>query len=89
MTTQANIRQDSSLIFQMMQRLGIDPAGGVLPQSGLRYIAAHRNCDGCDSKPACRKWLDAHEVAAFAPPFCPNGDTFFALHYDQHRVDGR
>jgi hypothetical protein len=72
------------LILEMMNRLGIEPAGGALPQYGLRYAAAMRNCEACGSKGACRKWLHAHEVARLAPPFCPNGDTFFELQFDQH-----
>ena len=77
------------LIFEMMGRLGIDRAGAVVPQFALRYVVAERNCAQCGAKPACLKWLDAHEAAAFAPPFCPNADTFFTLQYDQHRLDGR
>ena len=74
------------LVGAMMQRLGIEPAGGVLPQYALRYAAARRNCEACAAKPACRMWLDAHEVAPFAPHFCPNGDAFFELQYDQHKL---
>ena len=74
------------LIAQMMERIGVDPAGGVLPQYSLRYAAARRNCAACKSKPACLKWLDTHAVAYLAPMFCPNADVFFELQYDQHRV---
>jgi hypothetical protein len=77
---------ETLLIGEMMQRLGIEPAGGVLPEYVMRYVAAEHNCEGCASKPACRKWLAAHEVAAFAPDFCPNGATFFELQYDQHKL---
>ena len=77
------------LIFGMMNRLGVDPAGGVLPQSALRYAVAQQNCERCQSKPACRKWLDAHEAAAFAPEFCPNGDTFFEIKFDERSRGGR
>jgi len=74
------------LIGEMMERLGVEPAGGVLPEYALRYAAAEHSCAACASKPACAKWLAAHEVAAFAPDFCPNGDTFFELQYDQHKL---
>jgi len=77
-------RRQTLLISEMMNRLGIEPGGGVLPQYGLRYAAAERNCAECGAKAACRKWLHAHEVARLAPPFCPNGDTFFELQFDQH-----
>jgi hypothetical protein len=70
----------------MMRRLGVEPAAGVLPQFSLRYTAARRNCAACQSKAICLKWLDAHEVAHLAPSFCPNGDTFFELQYDQHKI---
>jgi len=77
-------RQESLLMFEMIDRLGIEAGGGALPQYALRYAAAARSCEACGSKSACRKWLHAHEVARFAPPFCPNGDTFFELQFDQH-----
>jgi Family of unknown function (DUF6455) len=77
-------REDPLLIFEMMNRLGIEPAGGVLPQYALRYMAARRSCEACAAKPSCRLWLDAHEVAPFAPHFCPSGDTLFELQFDQH-----
>jgi hypothetical protein len=78
--------EEPLLIGEMMNRLGVEPAAGILPQYALSYAAARRNCENCDSKAACRKWLAAHEVAVFAPPFCPNGDTFFELHFDQHKL---
>src|SRR5205809_2787 len=74
------------LIGAMMNRLGLERAGGVLPKYALRYAAARRNCESCASKSACRMWLDAHAVAPFAPPFCANGDALFELQYDQHRL---
>jgi hypothetical protein len=74
------------LIGEMMTRLGVEPAGGVLPQYALSYAYAQRNCANCAAKEACRKWLAAHEAAAFAPPFCPNGDVLFELQFDQHRL---
>ena len=78
--------EQTLLISRMMERLGIELAGGVLPQYALRYAVARRSCEACKTKPACQKWLDAHEVAHLAPVFCPNADTFFELQYDQHRV---
>ena len=86
MTTNAGDSGPVFLIGAMMNRLGVEPAGGVLPQYALRYAAARRKCEACASKPACRMWLDAHEVAPFAPAFCPNGDAFFELQYDQHKL---
>ncbi len=74
------------LIGEMMSRLGIEPAGGVLPQYALRYAAARQACAACKSSAACRMWLAAHEAAAFAPSFCPNGDTLFELQFDQRKA---
>lgn len=79
-------KEEPLLVGEMMRRLGIEPAGGVLPQYALRYAAARRTCENCADKPACRRWLAAHEAAAFAPPFCPNGDTLFELKFDQRKA---
>jgi len=35
-------------------------------------------------KHACREWLKtAPQALHFAPKFCPNGDIFFELQFDQ------
>jgi len=69
---------------RMMQRLGIDPGGGVVPHLSLSHIAAFRCCEACSFKQACREWLDSAPASALvAPPFCPNADIFFELRVDQ------
>jgi hypothetical protein len=68
----------------MMERLGIEPGGGVVPRLSLTYATALHRCEPCRSKQACREWLDGMPgSAAFAPGFCPNGDILFELQVDQ------
>jgi hypothetical protein len=72
--------REPTLICEMMQRLGIEPGGGVLPDLGLRYLRAFRRCEQCISKRACRAWLDDRSSsAAHAPHFCANADALFEL----------
>jgi len=69
---------------EMMQRLGIEPGGGVVPSLSLSYATALRCCEACPSKQVCRDWLDGMLASvAFAPRFCPNADIFFELQVDQ------
>ena len=69
---------------RMMQRLGIEPGGGVVPHLSLSYIAAFHGCEVCPYKQACREWLDSAPASALlAPQFCPNADIFFELQVDQ------
>jgi hypothetical protein len=71
---------ESALIYEMMEHLGIEPAAGVLPHLGLKYLMALRRCEGCVSKQACQNWLDDQPaVSFFAPRFCPNAHTLFEL----------
>jgi hypothetical protein len=71
-------------ICEMMERLGIEPAGGVVPRLGLIYSTAFHRCEACPSKQACRDWLDSMAgPVEFAPRFCPNDDVLFELQVDQ------
>jgi len=75
----------------MMERLGIEPGGGVAPHLGphlgLRYATALRHCETCLSKEVCRDWLTSAPASiALAPSFCPNADIFFELQVDQPRA---
>jgi hypothetical protein len=80
-------RQPTCLV-EMMQRLGIEPGGGVVPQRGLSYATAMRRCLACQAKEACRAWLDAMpESVPAAPRFCPNADILFELRVDQVGID--
>lgn len=81
LATQA--RQTSQFI-EMMERLGIEPGGSAVPRLGLSYATAFHRCEACDSKPACRAWMDTGPAAAaLAPRFCPNADIFFELQVDR------
>jgi hypothetical protein len=69
---------------EMMERLGLEPGGGVVALLGLSYATALRSCEVCPSKEACRGWLDSMPASVvFAPRFCPNADIFFELEVDQ------
>jgi hypothetical protein len=71
-------------VYEMMARLGINPGEGVLPRLGMRYATALRRCENCQSKSACRDWLDyAPAMVNFAPDFCANADILFDLQCDQ------
>jgi Family of unknown function (DUF6455) len=73
--------------FEMMERLGIDPSGGVVPRLSLLYATALRRCKSCPSTRLCRDWLDCASVAeSLAPPFCPIGDILSELQFDQPRM---
>lgn len=71
-------------LHEMMERLGIDPASGVLPHFSLAYMTALHRCQGCPDKEACRHWLDSTPMSvSFAPQFCPNADILFELQFDK------
>jgi Family of unknown function (DUF6455) len=72
----------SVYVFKMMERLGIEPSGGVLPRSSLLYATASHRCESCSSTRFCRDWLDhAPASVSFAPPFCANSDILSELQY--------
>ena len=71
-------------ICEMMERLSIEPGGGVISRLGLSYATAFHRCESCPSKQACRDWLDSMPASVvFTPRFCPNADIFFELQADQ------
>ena len=77
-------QRQPTLIREMMQRLGIDPAGGAVAHSGLSYATAFHRCEACAGKRDCREWLDRMPPSVqFAPRFCPNVDIYFELQFDQ------
>ena len=62
-----------SHMVRMMQRLGLEPGGGVVPHLSLSHIAAFHRCEACPCKQACRDWLDSAPASVLlAPRFCPN-----------------
>jgi hypothetical protein len=72
----------SVCVFKMMERLNIEPGGGVDPRVSLLYAAASRRCESCPSTRVCGEWLDhAPASVSFAPPFCANSDILSELQY--------
>ena len=74
----------SAYLDEMMERLGVEPAGGVVPRWSLSYATALHRCQGCRSKAACQEWLDSMPMSvSLAPNFCPNADILFELQVEQ------
>jgi hypothetical protein len=75
-------------ICEMMERLGIEPGGGVVPRLSLSFATALHRCEACPVKRACRDWLDSLSASVSLPPrFCPNADILFELQVDQPGLD--
>jgi hypothetical protein len=82
----ASDKRDDKLacINDMMERLGIEVGGGILPRHSLSYAAARQRCEQSQAPNACREWLEtAAEALNFAPKCCPNGNILFELQFDQ------
>jgi hypothetical protein len=76
--------RQSTYLYEMMQRLGIEPGEGVLPRLSMAYMTAYRRCQTCPAKEACRDWLDSMpQSMSVAPTFCPNTDILFELRINQ------
>ena len=74
-----SMRQPTYL-YEMMQRLGIEPGGGVVPRLSMAYMTAVHLCQTCPVKEACREWLDCMPRSlTAAPSFCPSDDILFEL----------
>jgi hypothetical protein len=68
----------------MMERLGVEPAGGVVPRWSLSYATALHRCQACLSKQDCQAWLaSTPSSVSFAPRFCPIADILFELQVEQ------
>jgi hypothetical protein len=84
MAPPASRKRQTLYLHEMMERLGIEPGGGVVPRLSLTYATALRRCEACRSTQACRDWLDNMPASAvFAPRFCANADILFQLQADQ------
>ena len=67
-------------IYEMMEHLGIELAGGVVPFLSLSYMTAFHRCESCPLKQECRAWLNSASPAVTqVPQFCPNADILFEL----------
>ena len=74
----------SAYLDEMMERLGVELAGGVVPRWSLSYATALHRCQACLSKEDCQAWLDSMpNSVSFAPRFCPIADILFELQVEQ------
>jgi Family of unknown function (DUF6455) len=73
-------------VYKMMEHLGIELGGGVIPRFGLMYASAVRSCEKCRSVHACTEWLETASSTSFAPKFCPNAGIFFELVFEGQTV---
>ncbi len=74
---------ETAYACRMMEALGIEPGGSVIPRLSLLYSAVFRRCQSCPSKKLCGEWLDLDAPASLPPRFCPNSDALFELRYRQ------
>lgn len=89
MNTPVPREAQSPHLFEMMERLGIDPGGGAVSALGLSYATALRRCEACPFKQICRDWLDSMpRSVATAPAFCPSADILCELQVDQPISNG-
>ncbi len=82
MSTSIALEYRTTHASRVMECLGIEPGGGVLPRLSLLYTTALRRCESCPSTKACREWLGrAPMTARFPPSFCPNSDILLELQF--------
>jgi Family of unknown function (DUF6455) len=87
MAKAASHKQQSTDLRRMMERLGVEPAGGVVARWSLSYATALHGCQACSAKDACRTWLASMPLAVnLAPRFCPIADILFEMQVDQPPV---
>ena len=83
MPASAVSQRQATYICEMMERLGLEPAAGAIPRLSLSHITAFHRCEACRANAICRAWLDHHPgPLTFAPRFCPNGDIFFEMKFN-------
>ena len=84
MPSPKDLARQPTYLYEMMQRLGIEPGEGVVPRLSMAYMTAFHRCQTCPVKEACREWLDSiPQSVAAAPSFCPNDDILFELRINQ------
>jgi hypothetical protein len=69
-------------IYRMMERLGVEVGGGIIPRYSLTYAAALHRCETCQCVAQCSKWLAADTASTLPPAFCPGADILFELAFD-------
>src|SRR3974390_2810293 len=85
MPSPKDLARRPTYLYEMMQRLGIEPGEGVVPRLSLAYMTAFQRCETCPAKEACREWLDSMppSLVTSVPNFCPNDDILFELRINQ------
>ena len=65
---------DDVKLFDMMDQLGMEPAGAPVPRFGHMLASAYHTCQSCQSVEECREWLAAAagSKSHAAPEFCLN-----------------
>jgi len=81
MLTSTALEYRTTHASRVMECLGIEPGGGVLPRLSLLYTTALRRCQSCPSTKACREWLGRAPMIASPPSFCPNSDILLELQF--------
>jgi hypothetical protein len=71
------LTQDSTAkrinVYEVMVRMGVDRACGVLPRFALTTLCALRTCATCNLNEPCSDWLaKAPDILSKPPSFCPS-----------------
>jgi hypothetical protein len=63
-------------LFEMMECLGMEPAGAPVPRFGHMLASAFHTCKRCHSVTECKEWLTAASGRnpSEAPRYCLNGE---------------
>ncbi len=63
-------------LFDMMEHLGMEPAGAPVPRFGHMLASAYHTCKTCQSVEECRGWLAnaGNQTCNAAPEFCLNNE---------------
>lgn len=63
-------------LFDMMDTLGMEPAGAPVPRFGHMLASAFHTCKICQSTEACEAWLEEAKARKCnsAAPFCLNNE---------------
>jgi hypothetical protein len=63
-------------LFDMMEQLGMEPAGAPVPRFGHMVASAYHTCKTCQSVEECKAWLAeaAGRKCNAAPEFCLNNE---------------
>ena len=68
---------------EMMECLGIEPGGGVMPSLGLSYATAFAAAKRARPNKPAATGSTVHRRQWRSPALCPNAKIFFELQVDQ------